>query len=253
FKRKEARMRKLSLCVMLFLPISLIVFSGQVNGSDFSLGARYKTSNINIVEGAMFNNYWITHFELNAEWESSGIKLFANPYTYFKTVKPSDYVEGGLLIGVKKNIIDIFDLTAKSLFFGWEEEGKWNRGFVLFGELEFNIFLNPRVVYAFGNIIDREDLSGSSIRLDFGGRIGTIRYKGKKVCVVESRRGLIYNHHFFRDQKGFIFTADVLLKELKIFGPFMTELFINWFYAKGIINRIMVGINIDLQILGKEG
>ncbi len=143
-------------------------------------------------------------------------------------------------------------MTARSLFFGWEEEGKWNRGFVLFGELEFNIFLNPRVVCAFGNIIDREDLSGSSIRLDFGGRIGTIRYKGKKVCVVESRRGLIYNHHFFRDQKGFIFTADVLLKELKIFGPFMTELFINWFYAKGIINRIMVGINIDLQILGKE-
>lgn len=241
-------MKKSFLGIVLFLTVSAVSYAQDYNW-QFESVLRFNPRSINTFRGVLFNDYPILNFELKNKFETKSFEIFADLYTYFKADEPNFYTEYGLFVGFKKKL-DWSEFSLKPLLVGWTKKGKRDWGVVPIAELKFKTIANPTIEYGFSRIVEREDLRGDFLRLSLGGKVGTIGQKGNGV--VEAKTHLIYNSHFFREESGFVFAAEVLVKKIRISRRLSSEMFFEWTYARGIVNELMIGLNIDLSIIQRR-
>ena len=237
-------MKKCILSVTLFMFLGCVGISANVF-KNVRLGVVSKFSGVNIYEGCLFNDYFMSYYGILLETTPSFGSVGIEPYFYFNHTE--SYYEKGVNFIFKKET-NRFSIDLNPFYVSWDKKGNSEWGFAFWGLLTYRTsIVDLKGAYVSVWIKDRHDLSGNLYRFTIEKVLG-LRKFGK----VGINLNLIHNNGFFEDRPArFIYTAGMFVKNMGFLLPVETEFFVVYAYSTDVINKIMVGIRMGVPLISK--
>ena len=232
---------KKCMCFIALLFLCMSVSAAVLKGLDLSLVSKF--SSVNIYEGCLFNDYFMSYYGLSLKAKTGSGHIGIEPYYTFNPVE--GYYEKGVNLIVKAENKDL-KLDLNPFYVSYIKDGDSNYGVAFWGQLTYKTkILDLKVAYASTRIKDRHDLNGNLYRFTLE-KVLTLKKFGK----VGINTNLIYNNGFFEDRPGrFIYTTGLVIKNMDFLLPVRTEFFVVYAYSTDVINKVMVGVKLDFSLI----